>query len=453
VVKIYTYQNRPTLYLPSGKQKEKVNAGEELLALSSDEIKYEGQDIAFVIAETYEQAREAAGAVRATYAAEKPVASIDDAVLYAPEKVDGEKPHLDKKSLLTPSVESAWNASDAKIDVTYETPSIHHHPMEPHSVVAKWEGDHVTCYTPTQWMIGTRNYLRDGLGVSEDKIRVVSHYLGGGFGCKGSSWMFILLTAMAARDLGRPVKFVLEREQMFTSNGYRPATTQRLWLGAKKDGTLSAMRHYSATSVSEVGEFLEATGHRATYTLYESPAIEIDHRVYALNAGAPIQMRAPGESPGVYALESAMDELAVALQMDPLELRRKNMAAKHPFTGLAWSSKHLDDCYQVAADSFGWSKRNPQPGLTRDGDWLVGSGMATALYPANRLPASARVRILHDGTAVVSSATHDLGTGMYTIMAQMAGQQLGLPVEKIRVELGDSTAPSCPPCRRPPSRL
>ena len=316
--------------------------------------------------------------------------------------------------------------------------------MEPHAVVAKWDDDRLTFYTPSQWMYGTRNFMAAGLGIPDDHLRVISHYLGGGFGCKGSSWMYMLVVAAAARDLKRPVKFVMEREDMFTSVGYRPMTSQRLMLGAQADGVLTAIRHLSTSSASEVGEFVEGTGHASTYVLYQSPNIEIDHKIYNLNLGAPTFMRAPGESPGIYALESAMDEMAVALKMDPVALRLKNMTQEHPFTGLPFSSRNLEECYRVAGDSFGWSKRHATPGSMSDGDWLIGWGMATASYPAHRSPSKARVRLLANGTAEVQSATQDLGTGMYTILAQETADQLGLPIDKVRAMIGDSTFPEAP---------
>jgi xanthine dehydrogenase YagR molybdenum-binding subunit len=252
------------------------------------------------------------------------------------------------------------------------------------------------------------------------------------------------MVAAAARDLQRPVKFVMERENMFTSNGYRPATTQRLQLGADASGKLQAMRHLSETSSCMVNNFIEPTGHAASTVLYASPNIEIDHHIYRLDINGPTFMRAPGESPGIYALESAMDELATTLKMDPVQLRLANMTKDHPISGLPFSSRNLEECYRVGGESFGWASRNPKPMSTLDGDWLVGTGMATASYPAHRSPAKARVRLLADGTAEVDCASQDLGTGTYTIMTQVAADELGLPIEKVKARLGDSTQPEAP---------
>jgi xanthine dehydrogenase YagR molybdenum-binding subunit len=440
VVKVYTSANRPALYLPKGGP----IISEPLLPLADDTIHYYGQDIAFVVAETYEQARQAAGLVRATYSEEIPLASEEDASYTKPKDVNGADPKMVKKAPGVAHVEDAWSASPVKVDVSYRTPFQHHHPMEPHAAVAKWDNDRLTFYTPTQWMYGTRNFMAKGLGIPEEHVRVLSHFLGGGFGCKGSSWMYMLLTASAARDLGRPVKFVMERENMFTSVGYRPVTLQHLQLGAQPDGTLNAIRHYSASSGSRVGDFVEGASHASSRVLYACPNIEIHHEVFPLDLNAPTFMRAPGESPGIYALESAMDELAVALKIDPVDLRLKNYATNHPFENLPFSSKHLDEAYRTGAEMFGWAKRNPAPGATTDGDWQVGWGMATCSYPAHRSAATARVRILADGTAQAMCATQDLGTGTWTIVGQAAADALGLPLGKVKVQIGDSTFPEAP---------
>ncbi len=444
VVAVYTPDNRPKMYPPKRQNSGGVIVSEQLGPLDGYEIHYYGQDVAYVVAESYEQAREAASLVRVSYEEEQPVAAENASKLMPPEDVNGQKPHMEKKAAGVSTVLSAWEASPTKVDVTYVTPVEHHHPMEPHAVLAKWDDDRLTFYTPSQWMYGTRNFLAASLAIPQEHVRVISHFVGGGFGCKGSSWMYMLMVAAVARDLKRPVKFVMERENMFTSAGYRPTTTQRLMLGAGADGKLKAVRHLSQTAQSVVGNFVEGTGHASSAVLYASPNIEIDHQVYKLNANAPTFMRAPGESPGIYALESALDELAVELKMDPVKLRLANMTKYDPMNGLPFSSRNLEECYRAAGDSFGWSKRPQGPRATEDGDWLVGWGMATASYPAQRSPCQARVRLLSDGTAEVDCATQDLGTGTYTIMTQAAADKLGLPMEKVKARLGDSTEPEAP---------
>jgi xanthine dehydrogenase YagR molybdenum-binding subunit len=444
VIAVYTPASKPKMYPPGPQHNSKMIVSEKLDPLKDGVVHYYGQDLAWVVASSYEIAREAASLVKVSYAPGTPVASLESAKLKAPDSVNGEKPHLDKKAALLTSVADAWNGSATKVDVTYVTPYVHHHPMEPHAVVAKWDDDRLTFYTPTQWMYGTRNMLAHAMAIPEDHVRVISHFVGGGFGCKGSSWSYMPVIAAAARDLKRPVKFVMEREHMFTSVGYRPTTQQQIQLGAGPDGKLNAMRHLSKTSQAFVGQFVEGTGHASSAVLYESPNIEIDHQVYPLDLNAPTFMRAPGESPGIYALESAMDEMAVALKMDPVQFRLANMTDKHPMTGLPFSSRNLDECYKVGAEKFGWAQRKAEPRSHEDGEWLVGWGMATASYPAHRSPAKARVRILADGSAEVQSAAQDLGTGTYTIMAQTAADELGLPMDKIKASLGDSSEPEAP---------
>lgn len=443
VVKVYTWKNRPKMFPPK-KDTPGLMVGEYLPPLAGDAIHYFEQDIAFVVAETYEQAREAAGLVRVTYAPDPVAAHFDAAKREVPPKMMDGKPHQEKKADGVASVEAAWRESPVHIDVTYTTPMIHHHPMEPHAAIAKWHTNRLTFYAPVQWMYGARNFLASSLAIPPEDVHVISHFVGGAFGCKGASWMFMLMIAAAARDLDRPVKFVLERESMFSSAGYRPRTTQRLQLGADADGRLRAIRHATECSASEVGSFIEPAGHRSTSVMYASPNIEIDQQIYKLPINGAIFMRAPGESPGMYALESAMDELAVALHMDPVALRLVNRTANHPMSGLPYSSRNLEECYRVAGEKFGWAQRASQPRQRSDGDWWVGWGMASATYAARRSSASARVRLLADGTAEVACASHELGTGTYTIMAQAAADALGLPIKKVSAMLGDSTLPEAP---------
>ncbi|MEZ0296455.1 MAG: xanthine dehydrogenase family protein molybdopterin-binding subunit [Candidatus Methylacidiphilales bacterium] len=445
VLSVFTPANRPRMYPPKTEQSSAGIVSEPLAPLAGDAIYYYGQDIAYVVAETYEQAREAASLVRAKYDVQSPMTSAMGSKVEAPSTVNGEKPHMEKKASGVSAVVDAWNSSPFKIEATYETAYLHHHPMEPHAVVATWDNDErLTFYTPSQWMYGTRNFLAQSLNIQKEHVRVISHFVGGAFGCKGSSWMYMLMVAVAAKELKRPVKYVMERENMFTSVGYRPMTTQHIQLGAGSNGALIAMRHHSKTSQSTVGPFVEPAGHTSSAVLYASPNIEIDHQIYKLDLNGPTFMRAPGESSGIHALETAMDELAVELKMDPVQLRLANMTNTHPMKELPFSSRNLDECYRVGAEKFGWSTRAKTPRATVDGEWLVGSGMATASFPAYRSPATAKVRILADGSAQVDCACHDLGTGTYTIMAQVAADELGLPIEKVTARLGDSTQPEAP---------
>jgi xanthine dehydrogenase YagR molybdenum-binding subunit len=315
--------------------------------------------------------------------------------------------------------------------------------MEPHNTVAIWEGNKLTLYDSTQGVFSVRSTVARTFSMPQDDVRVVSPFTGGGFGSKGGPWSHVMLAAMAAKMVGRPVKLVLTRRQMFGPVGGRPRTVQRVTLGATRDGQLTAIRHISTCNSSMIEDWLEPSALQ-TRMLYASPNAVTDHAIVRLNVGSPTFMRAPGESSGTYALESAMDELAVALNMDPVALRLRNYAEHDPQSGKPWSSKSLRECYKVATDRFGWSKRNPQPRSMRDGNLLIGWGMATATYPARTAPASTAVRVLPDGSASVRAGTQEIGCGTYTIMTQIAADALGVPPARVRFELGDTDMPPTP---------
>ncbi len=412
--------------------------------LQDKNIVYNGQHVAVVIADTLDRALEAAGRVRVQYRQTEAVTVMDQALGQAvtPKHFrNGERPPDSRRG----DPDAAFAAAPIKLDVTYTTPVEHHNPMEPHATIAAWDGDRLTVWTATQGISGAQSTLAALFGLDPANVRVISPYVGGGFGCKGNTWPPATLAAMAARVVGRPVKLVLTRQQMFTSNGYRPRTIQKLKLAAATDGALLAMRHDGLSQMSQpiLGEFVEPVA-LATEMLYACPNVAVSHRIVPVNQGLPTYMRAPGELSGVFALESAMDELAVALRMDPVELRLRNYAETDPHEGKPFSSKRLRECYAQAAAAFGWSRRNPAPRSMRDGRWLVGLGMATATYPNNRRPAAARVRLGADGTALVQSGTQDIGTGTYTVMAQVAADELGLPLSRVRFELGDTDYPKAP---------
>jgi xanthine dehydrogenase YagR molybdenum-binding subunit len=436
VVKVLTHLNAPRL--PT----TKVQGGRELTLLQDDKVRYNGQPIALVVADTLERATDAALRVRATYAAETPATSMqaNKGSAYAQPGRGGVD---SKKGDATAGLASA----DVRVEHTYATPIENHNPMEPHSTIAVWEGDKLTVYDATQYVTGDRDTVAKTIGVPPENVRLVSYFIGGAFGCKGSVWSHVPLAAMAARDVGLPVKLVLSRRQMYGPVGARPQTEQKIALGAKRDGTLTGIRHDSVSHTSRFEDFLEPSAMQ-TRMLYACPNIETTHRLVKLDLGTPTYQRAPGESTGTFALESAMDELAVALNMDPLELRLKNYAEVDPESGKPWSSKSLRECYRVASERFGWAKRNASPGAMRDGNVAIGYGMATATYPTNRQKASASVKLAADsaGTvrALVQSATQDIGTGTYTVMTQIAADALALPVERVRVEIGDSRFPPSP---------
>ena len=340
--------------------------------------------------------------------------------------------------------EVALSLAAVKVDKLYRTPVENHNPMETSATVAVWNGDQLTLYDATQWINGAKNVTATMLGIPPENVRTVSYFLGGGFGCKGFTWPHTVLSAVAARKVGRPVKLELTRQQMFTSVGYRAQTLQRVALGASRDGKLVSMIHTNTNLTSPYDEFTEKSA-VATPILYACPNVVAAHRLVRINRGTPTSQRAPGEAPGVFALKSAMDELAYALDMDPIELRLVNYADEDPQKKLPWSSKELRACYRQGAERFGWSKRDKRPrSMTAEDGWLIGYGMATATYPTNRSEAHARVQIMPDGRARGLSGTQDLGTGTYTTMTQVIADILGLPVQRVHFELGDTRMPQAP---------
>jgi xanthine dehydrogenase YagR molybdenum-binding subunit len=411
-----------------------------LSVLQDDVVHYNGQPIALVVADHPEQARYAASRLMIRY--RKEAAALD----FEKAKATAKKPdkaNREPTDLAWGNVDDALRRSAVKIDAVYTTPSQNHNPMEPHATVAEWSGNKLTVHDATQGVFGCRTTLASHFGIPEDDVRVICPYVGGGFGGKGSAWSHVILSAMAAKIVGRPVKLVLDRMQMFAPVGGRPRTEQRVVLGADEQGRLLAIRHEVMTQSSMLEDWVEPSAVQ-TRMLYASASGDTKHRLAKLNIGTPTFQRAPGEASGTFALEVAMDELAQALKLDPLELRLRNHAEKTPAEGKPFSSKALRECYRDGAARFGWSRRTPEPRSMRDGRWLVGMGMATATYPANRSKAAASATLLADGTALVQAGSQDLGTGTYTVMTQVAADALGLPIEKVHFELGDTRMPQTP---------
>jgi xanthine dehydrogenase YagR molybdenum-binding subunit len=413
-------------------------AGESRMPLEGAEIHHAGQHIALVAATSFEQATAAAMLVRATYQERKPRASMEqhrgDAV---PKGMFG--PPESKRG----DAAAALAAADVKVDETYRTPIEHHNMLEPHAIVAQWQGDRLTVHDSSQYISGVQKDLAEMFSVPLENVRVLSPYVGGGFGCKGSVWPHAFLAVAAARKLQRPVKLSLTRKQLFTSNGHRPRTEQRVALGAARDGKLTSIIHESISHTSMFDAFIEPCT-VATPMMYASPNVYAITKVVRLNQGTPTFMRAPGESSGMFALESAMDELAYQLGIDPVQLRLINHADADPEQGKPWSSKSLKQCYQQAGDRFGWSGRNAQPRSMRDGRLLLGWGMASATYPTYQQAASATVTILADGRAIVRSGAQEMGMGTATVQTQLAAGLLGLPVASVRFEYGDTQLPKAP---------
>ncbi|HEY8970118.1 MAG TPA: xanthine dehydrogenase family protein molybdopterin-binding subunit [Puia sp.] len=445
VLAIMTWQNAPRLHSieqPAGGSNADVpKLGEKnLLPLQSDKIYYNGQHIAVVIANSFEQAEYAAGLIQVDYDEETPKWEIEQAKdeAYQPKDSLGRKLQLSRGN-----TEEALSSAPVRLDQTYSTPVYHHNPMEPHATVAWWEDNSLTVYDATQNVMGSRDAVAMVLGIPKDNVRLLSPFIGGGFGCKGFVWHHTFLAPMAAMKVGRPVKLVLSRQQMFTSNGHRSRTIQTISLGADNDGKLTAIRHDVLAETSFVDEFVETSGLPSS-RLYACPNLQVTHSMVKLNKGTPCPTRAPGEATGTYAMEVAMDELAYQLKMDPIGLRLRNYADNNPHTQQPWSEKNLKECYEKGAAAIGWQHRNPSPGMMKEGIYLVGYGMATSIYPANRVAASAAVRILPDGHAIAACCTQDIGTGTYTIMTQIAAEALGLPPGKVEFRLGDSRLPKGP---------
>ena len=439
VIGVITHENAPKLeplktFMQGGK------AAEEYSPLQDNCVYYSGQHIGIVIADTLEQATYAASLVRFTYDEETPIVEMQKQRQeeFEPKTVMGKPPKV-----VRGNPEDAFNSADVKVSEIYTTPTENHNPIEPSATTAVWENDKLTVYTSTQNTYGTKKALATSLQIPEENVRVICQFIGGAFGCKGAFWSHILLPVIATRHVNRPVKLVLTREDMFNVVGHRAETEQTVKLGATKEGKLTAIIHDGISHTSMYDEFAEPFT-IATHMLYACENLQASQRLIRLNRVTPTFMRAPGEASGVYALESAMDELAYALKIDPIELRLINHADTDPDENLPWSSKSLKECYQVGAEKFGWSKRNSEIGSMRDGRYLIGMGMATATYPAFTSPASAKAKMLSDGSVVVQSSTHDMGGGTATVMAQLIADTLNFPFERVCFEYGDTRLPQAP---------
>lgn len=439
VLLVMTHENAPRL--PNdGKPALEPPAGRVLSLLQDDQVHYNGQPVAVVVGDTLEHAQAAARMVRVEVAQQPARLDFETARAdaHSPGKVQTQSADTMRGDMASGMAQAAQ-----RIEAIYGTPMEAHNPMEPHATIAVWEGDSLTLYDSTQYVSGVRRTVARTLGLSPDKLRVVCPFVGGGFGCKGSVWSHVVLAAMAARQAGRPVKLVLERAQMFGPVGGRPRTEQRIAMGAASDGRFTAISHDSLTTTSMIEDWTEPCA-IVTRMLYDTPNQRTTHRLARLNVGTPTFQRAPGEATGTFALEVALDEMAYALGIDPVELRLRNDAAQDPEKRIPWSSKSLAACYRTGAERFGWARRNPQPGSMREGTTRVGWGMATATYPANRSAAAATARYLPDGTAQVESGSQDLGTGTYTVMTQVAADAMGMPVDRVLFSLGDTRMPEAP---------
>jgi xanthine dehydrogenase YagR molybdenum-binding subunit len=430
VLMIITHKNAPKLNIKGG-----LRGG---ALLQGPEIKFYGQHIGVVLAESFEQARYAAQLITVEY--KKSDARTDFAKLQKEAKRPEEKERAD---MIHGDVDAAFAGSDHTIEAVYETPIEHHHPMEPHATIAVWEGEKLTLYNGSQIVNGAQRAAAATLNISPENVRVITPFIGGGFGSKGGQWANLVLAAVAAKMVNRPVKLALSRQQMFNSVGLRQRNIQRMRLAATKEGKLTALAHETITHSASDNEFVEPCGD-CSKLMYDAPNSLISYRVVPMNIILPTYTRGPGKSTGSFALESAIDEMAFKLSMDPIEFRVKNEPAKDPSNGKPWSSRTTVQCLQEGAKAFGWEKRRMQPGQITEGNYLVGYGVAAGTYPARQRESSALVKLSRKGNkvnALVELAASDLGTGTFTILAQTAADALGLPMKQVEIKIGDSQLP------------
>jgi xanthine dehydrogenase YagR molybdenum-binding subunit len=445
VIGILTRENAPQFKPYPDNLTKKGAPGESRVPLQDDEIHYAGQHLGVIVAESFEQAMHAASLVRLTYQTQPPVVTLDDERALKNALWPGTFIGREKLQVKRGDVDAALASAAARIDTVYSTPIENHNPIETYSTTAEWEApDRLLIHECTRGIKQLQRIVANAFSLPLENVRIVCPFIGGAFGSKGFQWGHTLLAAAAAQLVQRPVKLTLTRPQMFDSAGQRARTEQKFSVGADKTGKLVALRHETTTHCSAVSEYPEPCGNMSRM-LYACASVEVTHRLVRLNLTSPCPMRAPGECPGVFALECAMDELAHKIDIDPVEFRLRNYAEKDENENRPWSSKKLRECYQRGADKFGWSKRNRKPGSMRGPNGSqIGFGMATAIYPAGQQKAGATAILNKDGTVVVRSATHEIGTGTYTAMSQFAADTLGIPIEKVRFELGDSQFPEAP---------
>jgi xanthine dehydrogenase YagR molybdenum-binding subunit len=408
-----------------------------------DVIRYYGQYVAVAVAETFETAKAAADAVRATYDAEKPNVELQLVADDEPDEVMttfGPRKRLDNQR---GDPDAAFANAPVKLDYTYVTPFETHNPLEPHSTTAIWEGQTLTLYESSQGVVNLRSVLVQMFGLPTENVRVITKFVGSGFGSKLWPWTLCPLAAAAARQVGRPVRLVLARKMMFHAVGHRPRTQQRVRLGATSEGKLVSLHHDYIYTRSMLDAHHEDCG-EATPFQYSVPNLRVTFGRAKRNVGSGADMRGPGRVPGLYATESAMNELAHQLKIDPVKLRTLNEPKIDESLGLPFSSRHLLECFQLGSEKFGWSKRNPAVGSMKRDGLTLGWGMAGCSWIAARFNAAANVQLRDDGTCRVASATQDIGTGTYTILAQLASERTGVPLEKVEVELGDTSLPEGP---------
>lgn len=444
VLAVVTHLNSPKVpgFDTAGKDpSQPATVGGPLKVFHDDKIRFNDQPIAVVVADTFERARYAARLVKAQYAKEKHQTNLED------NKPQAFLPTQAKKNPKSPMADYQRGTADAyktgalKVEGEYVIPTEMHHPMELQAITAHWEApDRLTLYDKTQGTLATRRDFAKEWNLPEENVKVIATFVGGAFGNALHSWPHESAAIIAAKVVNRPVKLMLTREQMFTMVGYRPYTWQKVGMSATADGKITAITHESIGQTSTYEEFTESTLSQ-TRMMYAAPNLTTRYRLAALDIGSPIWMRGPGEATGAFALESAMDEMAHLLNLDPLDFRLRNYTDQDPEKNRPWSTKFLKECYQLGADRIGWSKRQLKPGSLRDGEWLVGYGMGVGTFGAHRGGAHASAQLLPNGTVLLQCATTDIGPGTGTAMTQIAADTLGLPPQQIKFELGHSDYP------------
>ena len=438
VIDIFHHNHFPKLYRTPSSFEEENKVDETRLPFEDDTVHYAGQFVALVVAETFEQARAAAYRVKVDYKAEDPVATMGQALERSEKKLA--KP-TNNHSRGEP--DKHFESAPRKIERVYTTPVETHNPMELHSSVAHWENGRLVLFEASQGVIFARNVMAKVFGIAPSQVEVRAPFIGSGFGSKLWIWPHAVAAAAAAREVKRPVQLVVPRQEMFTTTGHRPATHQTIKIATDEQGKLVALTQDSVNSTSTTDIFVETSG-SCTKSLYNCKNLRVSHATVASNRGTPTSMRAPGAAPGLFALESAMDEMAIELGMDPLEFRKLNFTKHDQSLDLPFSSVHLLEAYEKGAEKFGWSKRNPRIGSMRDGDEVIGWGVAACNWEALKRDCTARVSLRSDGTVFASCATQDIGTGTYTILAQAISDLTGVDIANIDIELGSSAYPSGP---------
>lgn len=440
VLDVLTHKNIGGMIKPGKLSSEGGYVGSTIAPLASDQVQHDGQIVAVVLADGLEIAQDGARRLRIRFAEEPAAASFDSDSTETVAAKDVSKQHEDPE---VGDAEGAYATAPVKTDGHYETPTQHHNPIELFTTTCAWDGRKLTVWESSQNVWGYKNGLAEQLGMDPEDIRVVSPYVGGAFGSRGSLTQRTAIIAVATRRLNRPVKLVPTRSQGFTIATYRAETRHRVRLGADRSGKLTALIHEAWEVTSRPDNYM-VSGTDATTRLYACPNVASKVSLVHADRNTPGFMRSPPELPYLFALESAMDELAVALEMDPIALRRANDTQQEPIRGLPYTSRALMPCFDAAAEAFGWARRDPRPGSMSDGDWLIGWGCAASMYPTNMGPATARVTFTPMGRVRVQTAAHEIGTGAYTAIALTAAGRLGLDLDAVDVELGDTELPPAP---------